>query len=106
MSRTLLTHVEVVLLSWQQLPDELLALSADWIVTESRFYRIAQADIATGTGGFGIQLIRYFETLKTENRICDFCSRLVAATQETYPYSPDTEQLNVTELPAWVRQEA
>jgi hypothetical protein len=105
MSRTLLTHVEVVLLSWQQLPDELLTLSTDWIITESRFYRIAQADISGGSSGFGIQLIRYFEALKTENRICDFCSRLVAATQDSYPFSPDTEQLSASELPAWVRQE-
>jgi hypothetical protein len=104
MSRTLLTHVEVVLLSWQQLPDELLTLSADWIVTESRFYRIAQADISEVAGGVNIQLIRFFEELKAANRICDFCSRLVAVTQDTYPQSPDTEQLMASELPAWVRQ--
>ena len=104
MSRTLLTHVEVVLLSWQQLPDELLTLSADWIVTESRFYRIAQADIGEGTGRISIQLMRFFEELKAANRICDFCSRLVAVTPETHPLSPDTEQLTASELPAWVRQ--
>jgi len=104
MSRNLLTHVEVVLLSWQQLPDELLTLSLNWIVTESRFYRIAQADIAGGAGGCSIQLIRYFEALKAEHRICDFCSRLIVAPLETYPQMPDTEQFATIELPDWVRQ--
>ena len=41
MRRTLLAHVEVVLLTWQQLPEELVALSADWVY-KSRFYRIAR----------------------------------------------------------------
>ena len=45
MSRTQITYVEVVLLSWQKLPDELLSLSANWLFLESRFYRIAQADM-------------------------------------------------------------
>src|SRR5205085_4512864 len=102
MRRTLLAHVEVVLLPWQQLPEELVALSADWIFTESRFYRIAQADVV---GGLNIGLIGLFEHLKSENQISDFCSRVVAITQEVLRSVPDTEQIVASELPDWVRQE-
>ena len=102
MGRTLLAHVEVVLLTWQQLPDELITLSADWVFTESRFYRIAQADIM---GGLTIQLILLFEQLKAENRISDFCSRMVAITQEASRDVPATDQVVASELPDWVRQE-
>ena len=99
MRRTLLAHVEVVLLTWQQLPEELVALSADWVFTESRFYRIAQADVM---GGLTIALIGLFEHLKAENQISDFCSRVVAVAQEAFREVPDTEQLIKSELPDWV----
>ncbi len=89
MSRTQITHVEVVLLTWQQLPEELLSLSADWIVMECRFYRIAQADMV---GALTIELLRLFERLKEENRITDFCSRVVL-----------TGQARDSELPDWIR---
>ena len=102
MGRTLLAHVEVVLLNWQQLPDELITLSADWVFTDSRFYRIAQADIL---GRLTMQLILLFERLKAENRISDFCSRVVAITQEITRDAPDTDQVVARDLPAWVRQE-
>jgi|GEM_PF-1563071 len=102
MSRTQLAHVEVVLLTWQQLPDELINLSADWMFTESRFYRIAQADIV---GVLNIGLIGLFEQLKAQNRITDFCSRVVVIKQITYREVSDTEQIVANELPDWVRPE-
>jgi hypothetical protein len=89
MSGTQITYVEVVLLVWQELPDELLNLNTDWTVIECRFYRIAQADIV---GALTIELLGFFEKLKAENRIIDFCSRVVV-----------TEQTQHTELPDWVR---
>jgi hypothetical protein len=89
MSRTQITHVEVVLLTWQKLPDELRSLSADWVFIECRFYRIAQADIV---GELTIELLGFFEQLKKESRITDFCSRVVV-----------TEQARHCELPDWVR---
>jgi hypothetical protein len=102
MGRALLAHVEVVLLTWQQLPDELITLNADWMFTESRFYRIAQVDIV---GGLNIGLIGLFEQLKAENRITDFCSRVVVIKQAAYREGPDTEQVVASELPDWVRPE-
>ncbi len=89
MSGTQITYVEVVLLAWQELPDELLSLSTDWTVIECRFYRIAQADIV---GALTIELLGFFEQLKAKNHIIDFCSRIVV-----------TEQTQHTELPDWVR---
>jgi hypothetical protein len=89
MSGTQITYVEVVLLAWQELPDELLSLSTDWTVIECRFYRIAQADIV---GALTIELLGFFEQLKAENRIIDFCSRVVVA-----------EETQLNELPDWVR---
>jgi hypothetical protein len=102
MGRALLAHVEVVLLTWQQLPDELITLNADWMFTESRFYRIAQVDIV---GGLNIGLIGLFEQLKAENRITDFCSRVVVIKQAAYHEVPDTEQVVTSELPDWIRPE-
>ena len=99
MRRTLLAHVKVVLLTWQQLPEELVDLSADWLFTESRFYRIAQADVM---GELTIALIGLFERLKAENQISDFCGRVVAVTQEALREVPDTEQFLKSELPDWV----
>jgi hypothetical protein len=89
MSGTQITYVEVVLLAWQELPEELLSLSADWTVIECRFYRIAQADIV---GALTIELLGFFEQLKEESRIIDFCSRVVVV-----------EQTQHSELPDWVR---
>jgi len=47
-------------------------------VMECRFYRIAQADIA---GALTIELLEFFEQLKEQNRITDFCSRVVLTGQ-------------------------
>jgi hypothetical protein len=99
MSGTQLTHVEVVLLTWQQLPVELLSLSSDWLFTDSRFYRIAQADIA---GELTIDLLGLFEQLKHEQRIADSCSRVVITKQATPAHLPNTEQAIQIELPDWV----
>lgn len=99
MSGTQLTHVEVVLLTWQQLPVELLSLSGDWMFTDSRFYRIAQADIA---GELTIDLLGLFEQLKDEHRIADSCSRVVMAKQAALAPLPNTEQAIKSELPDWV----
>ena len=99
MSVTQLTHVEVVLLTWQHLPVELLSLSSDWMFTDSRFYRIAQADIA---GELTIDLLGLFEQLKDEHRIADSCSRVVMARRTTKALSPNTAQAVKSELPDWV----
>jgi hypothetical protein len=99
MSETQLTHVEVVLLTWQQLPVELLSLSSDWMFTDSRFYRIAQADIA---GVLTIDLLGLFEQLKDEHRIADSCSRVVMPKRTTQAHFPHTEQAVQSELPDWV----
>ena len=99
MSGTQLTHVEVVLLTWQQLPVELLSLSSDWMFTDSRFYRIAQADIA---GELTIDLLGLFEQLKSEHLIADSCSRVVMAKKTSSAHLPDTEQAVKSELPDWV----
>ena len=99
MSGTQLTHVEVVLLTWQQLPIELLSLGSDWVFTDSRFYRIAQADI---TGELTIDLLGLFEQLKDEHRIADSCVRVVMAKQSVPAHLPNTEQGMKSELPDWV----
>lgn len=99
MSGTQLTHVEVVLLTWQQLPNELLGLSSDWMFTDSRFYRIAQADI---TGELTIDLLGLFEQLKNAYRIADSCVRVVMAKQSAPLHLPNTEQAVKSELPDWV----
>ena len=57
MSRKQITYVEVVLLRWQELPNDLLSLSANWIFTESRFYRIAQADMG---GALTVEMLGLF----------------------------------------------
>ncbi len=102
MDRTQFAHIEVVLLTWQQLPDELTKLNTNWLFTDSRFYRIAQADIVDG---LNIGLIGLFEQLKAENRITDFCSRVLATKLGASQQGPDTEQIIVSELPDWVRPE-
>ena len=71
-----MTRVEVVLLSWQQLPEELLSLSANWMYLESRFYRIAQVDME---GVLTIEMLEFLEHLKEQNHIADFCSRVIAS---------------------------
>src|SRR2546428_12014665 len=86
MRRTQITHIEVVLLTWQPLPEELVSLSAEWIFMECRFYRIAQADLE---GTLTIELLGFFEQLKEEHRITDFCSRVVATGQTEDHLSPD-----------------
>ena len=99
MTRTQLTHIEVVLLTWQQLPGELLTLSAHWIFVECRFYRIAQVDIA---GDLTIELLGLFGQLKEENRITDFCGRVIATKQRDTRILPDTGDALKSELPDWV----
>ena len=99
MDRTQFTHIEVVLLAWQQLPVELTRLNVHWTFLESRYYRIAQADIQEK---LNISLLEFFEQLKREHDITDFCSRVVMVKSETYRRIPDTEQLKVLDLPDWV----
>jgi hypothetical protein len=102
MMRTQFTHVEVVLLTWQPLPDELLHLSANWMFMDSRFYRIAYADIMDG---LSIRLIGLFEHLKQQSRITDFCSRVVVTQRATTDVLPETQPLVGRELPDWVRSD-
>jgi len=98
MERTQCTHIEVVLLTWQQLPDELTRLNADWTFVESRFYRIAQADVMVS---LNVGLLELFEQLKQENDIADYCSRVVQTRQQSYR-APNTGQLVAHDLPDWV----
>jgi hypothetical protein len=100
MMKTQRTHVEVILLTWQPLPDELLNLSANWMFTDSRFYRIAHADIMDG---LSIGLIGLFERLKQQSRITDFCSRVVVTQRTTTVSLPENQPLVGRELPDWVR---
>ena len=99
MTSTQLTHIEVVLLTWQQLPGELLDLSTHWIYVECRFYRIAQVDIA---GDLTINLLELFGHLKEENRITDFCGRVLPMNQRNTRVLPDTGDALKSELPDWV----
>ncbi len=98
MERMQSTHIEVVLLTWQQLPDELTRLNAEWTFVESRFYRIAQTDIRES---LNIGLLELFEQLKQENGIADFCSRIVLSKPELQKI-PNTGQLDTHDLPDWV----
>jgi hypothetical protein len=102
MMRTQFTHVEVILLSWQPLPDELSGLSTDWMYTDSRFYRIAQADIKDG---LSVGLLGLFESLKRQSRITDFCSRVIGTQRTTTHFLPNTRPLLERGLPDWVRPE-
>lgn len=99
MTRTQLTHIEVVLLTWQQLPSELVSLSGHWIFVDCRFYRIAQVDM---TGDLTIELLGLFEQLKEENRITDFCGRVIPIKQRNTHILPDTGDTLKNELPDWV----
>jgi len=100
MSRTQITYLEVVLLRWQQLPNELLNLSANWIFTESRFYRIAQADMGST---LTVEMLGLFEQLKKQNYITDFCSRVVIRTPDRSTQPVDKIQTNYSLLPDWIR---
>jgi hypothetical protein len=100
MSRTLITHVEVVLLTWQHLPEELLRLSAEWMFLEGRFYRIAQVDVMDA---LTLELLEFFERLKEEHRITDFCSRMIVAGQTDEIETIKSGQTKYSELPDWVR---
>ena len=100
MSRTQITYVEVVLLSWQQLPDELLSLSANWIFSESRFYRIAQADMVST---LTVEMLGLFEQLKKQSYITDFCSRVVIRTPDRSTQPIDRMQANYSLLPDWIQ---
>jgi hypothetical protein len=93
-------HVEVVLLSWQQLPEELLSLSANWMYLESRFYRIAQVDME---GVLTIEMLEFLEHLKEQNHIADFCSRVIAREQGVFTKTIDLGEARYNELPEWVR---
>jgi hypothetical protein len=100
MSRTQITYVEVVLLSWQKLPDELFSLSANWMYLESRFYRIARADMV---GALTIEVLGLFEQLKGQNDITDFCSRVIVKKPNVTTQPIDMAQANYSALPDWVR---
>ena len=100
MSRTQIAYVEVVLLSWQQLPEDLLSLSANWIFTESRFYKIAQADIVSA---LTVEMLGLFEQLKKQNYITDFCSRVVIRTPNRFTQPIDRMQANYSLLPDWIQ---
>jgi hypothetical protein len=100
MSRTQITYVEVVLLRWQKLPDELFSLSANWIFLESRFYRIARADMV---GALTIEVLGLCEQLKGQNTITDFCSRVVVKKPNVTTQPIDRGQVLYSELPDWVR---
>lgn len=100
MSGTQIMHVEVVLLSWQQLPEELLSLSANWLYLESRFYRIAQVDME---GVLTIEMLEFLEHLKEQNQIADFCSRVIAREQAAFAKTIDLGEAKYRELPEWVR---
>ena len=100
MSRTQITYVEVVLLSWQKLPDELFSLSANWLFMESRFYRIAQADMGSS---LTVKVLGVFEQLKKQNYITDFCSRVVVRTYDATTQPIDRVQANYSALPDWIR---
>src|SRR5260370_13103984 len=100
MSRTQMTRVEVVLLSWQQLQEELLSLSANWMYLESRFYRIAQVDME---GVLTIEMLEFLEHLKEQNHIADFCSRVIAREQAASIKTIDLGEAKYSELPEWVR---
>lgn len=93
-------HVEVVLLSWQQLPEELLSLSANWMYLESRFYRIAQVDME---GVLTIEMLEFLEQLKEQHQIADFCSRVIARDQAVSTKTIDLGEAKYNELPEWVR---
>jgi hypothetical protein len=100
MSRTQITYVEVILLNWQKLPDELLSLSANWLFLESRFYRIAQADIVSA---LTVEVLGLFEQLKGQNSITDFCSRVVVRTRGVTTQPIEKVQANYSALPDWVQ---
>jgi hypothetical protein len=95
-----MTYVEVILLSWQKLPDELISMSANWFFTESRFYRIAQADMG---GALTLEMLGLFEQLKKQNHITDFCSRVVIRTQGMTTEPLERVQANYSSLPDWIR---
>jgi hypothetical protein len=100
MSGKQIMHVEVVLLSWQQLPEELLSLSANWMYLESRFYRIAQVDME---GVLTIEMLEFLEQLKEQHQIADFCSRVIAREQAVSTKTIDLGEAKYNELPEWVR---
>jgi hypothetical protein len=102
MSKMQITCIEVILLNWQKLPDELRSLSANWIFTESRFYRIAQADMVST---LTVEMLGHFEQLKKQNHITDFCSRVVVKPQEVTTQPLDRVQANYNFLPDWIRPE-
>lgn len=100
MTSTQTAYVEVILLSWQKLPEELFSLSANWIFTESRFYRIAQADMGSA---LTVETLGLFEQLKKQNCITDFCSRVVVKAQVVTTQPLDRVQANYSVLPDWIR---
>ena len=102
MSSTHIACIEVILLSWQKLPDELRSLSTNWIFTESRFYRIAQADMDSS---LTVEMLGLFEQLKKYNHITDFCSRVVVRPKEMTTQPLDRVKANYSNLPEWIRPE-
>ncbi len=100
MTTTQITCIEVILLSWQKLPEELRILSTNWIFTESRFYRIAQADMSSS---LTVEMLGLFAQLKKQNHITDFCSRVVVRPQEVTTQPLDKAKANYNNLPDWIR---
>lgn len=83
-----ITHVEVVLGDWQQLPDALLALSDDWKYVPGGIYTIVHTDLARA-------LTSHEETLLTHLRERD---AIIVASARTIPSQSTTGE----ELPDWV----
>ena len=85
-----ITHIEVVLGDWQQLPDTLLALSDDWKYGPGGIYTIVHTDLTR-------RLTSEEETLLTRLREQD---AIIAASARTraVPSQGTTSE----ELPDWV----
>lgn len=85
-----ITHIEVVLGDWQQLPETLLALSDDWKYVPGGIYTIVHTDLSRPlTGGE--------ETLLTRLREQDAIIVASARTREV-----PVQSLSGEDLPDWV----
>lgn len=85
-----ITHIEVVLGDWQQLPETLLALSDDWKYVPGGIYTIVHADLSRAlTGGE--------ETLLTRLQQQDAIIVASARTREV-----PSQEASKERLPDWV----